>query len=179
MNLMAKTKNILNYNQLKSLSKKSGLINNDGPYLMKSTQFLKQLIRPSTNSEITLFKMSSKFFLFRELVFVRVKTKQGLSFESKVLKGSFNSFKNIKQLEKEFSKLDFLVRKNSLEIDSFEIIHTHPSGCYLEHSRGNQILSLGGISKSDVDVANYFYEKFKNYVSLKAICPGNITFCSA
>jgi hypothetical protein len=145
---------------------------------MKRTSFLNQLIRPSSDKEKNLFKKSTKFLFFRELVFVRVKTTQGISFDSRILKGSFNSFRNLRALEKEFFNLDFMVRKNSLDIESFEIIHTHPSGCYLDKQDDHQVLSLGGISKADTDVANYFFDKFNTSISLKAICPGGITFCS-
>ena len=179
MNLRAKTKNILNFKQLKKISSESLLINSDGPYLVKKALHLNQIIRPSSEDELELFRKSSKFFLFRECVFIRAKTIQGIKFDSKVLKGSFNKFKNIKLLEKEMDNLDFEIRKNSLDLASFEIIHTHPTGCYLEEDNGDQILSLGGISKADTEVAAIFHEKYKVLMSIRAICPGNITFCSA
>jgi hypothetical protein len=176
---MAKTKNIINFKQLKKISNESSLINSDGPYLVKKSLHLNQIIRPSTNDELDLYKQSCRFLFFREHVLVRAKTSQGLSFDSKVFKGSFNKFKNIKLLENAMKNLDFQVRRNSLELVSFEIIHTHPTGCYLEEDNGDHILSLGGISKADTDVAAYFHDKFKVLMSIRAICPGNITFCSA
>ncbi len=176
---MARTKNILNFNQLRELSKQTSLINMDGPFLVKRTPYLSQIIRNSSVEEVNLFKRSKKFILFKEHVLIRAITRQGIKFDSRILKGSFDKFANLKQLEKEFKELDFLVRKNGLDLKSFEIIHTHPTGCYIEKSDGHHVLSMGGISEADLDVSNYFNDLFNVRVDLRAICPGNITFCSA
>lgn len=179
MNLMARTKNTLDYNQLREISQQTNLINSDGPFLVKRTPYLSQIIRNSSLEERELFKRSKRFMLFKEHVFIRAITRQGITFDSRVLKGSFDKFSNLKSLKDEFSSLDFKVRKNGLDLKSFEIIHTHPTGCYIEKSDGHLVLSLGGISEADLNVSNYFNDLFNVRVDLRAICPGNITFCSA
>ena len=179
MNLLARTKNILNFTQLREISKETSLINMDGPFLIKRTPYLSQIIRNSSSEEIKLFRKSKRLMLFKEHVFVRAITLQGIKFDSKILKGSFDKFENIDALKYEFKKLDFKIRKNGFDLKSFEIIHTHPTGCYVEKMDGNMVISLGGISEADLEVSNYFNDIFNVRVELRAICPGNITFCSA
>jgi len=178
MNLMAKTKNILEFEKLKEISARTSLVKSDGPYLIQTNTNNTQIIKASDSFEQSLFKKSKKFLLFKERVIVRVHTHQGLKIDSKILKGDFNSFRNLKLIEDEMRKLEFLVRKKSFDILNFEIIHTHPTGCYLESSDGHQVISLGGLSLSDYEVANFFEEKFEVAVGLRAICPGNVTYCS-
>ncbi|WP_372655778.1 hypothetical protein [Halobacteriovorax sp.] len=178
MDLIKKKKSILNYSELKEISVKSSLINADGPYLIQKSVWSKQILKSSDSFEKELFKKSKTLFSFRELVVIRVKTKQGLSIESKILKGEFSSFSNIQALESEIHSLDFQVRKKSFDIDYFEIIHTHPTGCYIEKEDGHDVISLGGLSQSDYDVANYLQSKYEVRFGLKAICPGGVTYCS-
>ncbi|OUR94144.1 hypothetical protein A9Q84_17700 [Halobacteriovorax marinus] len=178
MNLMAKTKNILEFNKLKEISKFTSLIKSDGPYLVQRSTSSTQLLKASDDFEKILFKKSKRYLVFREHVIIRVHTKQGLSLDSKILKGSFNSFKNIALIEEEMRNLEFLVRKKSFDVKSYEIIHTHPTGCYLENVDGHQVITLGGLSLADYKVADYLEEKYEITIDLRAICPGNVTYCS-
>lgn len=178
MDLIRRKKSILNYTELKKISVKSSLINADGPFLIQKSIWSKQILKSSDKFETELFEQSKTLFSFRELVVIRAKTKQGLTIDSKVLKGEFSSFKNIQAIESEIHKLDFEVRKKSFDIVHFEIIHTHPTGCYIEKEDGNDVISLGGLSQADYDVANYLQSKYELSFSLKAICPGGITYCS-
>lgn len=175
---MAKTKNILEFSKLKEISARTSLIKSDGPFLVQRDGHTTQLLKASDSFEKSLYKKSKKFMIFKEHVLVRVHTVQGLKIDSKILKGSFNSFKNLKAIESEMRSLEFEVRKKSFDISYFEIIHTHPTGCYLENQDGHQVISLGGLSLSDYEVADFFKEKFEVSVGLRAICPGNVTYCS-
>ncbi len=178
MDLIKRKKSILNYNELKNISAKSSLVNADGPFLVQKNIWSKQILKSSDRFELNLFEKSKTLFSFRELVVIRAKTRQGLVIDSKILKGEFSSFKNIQSIEQEIYDLDFKIRKNSFDLDYFEIIHTHPTGCYIEKEDGHEVISLGGLSQSDYDVANYLQNKFQVGFRLKAICPGGITYCS-
>lgn len=178
MSLLGKKKSILNYQKLKEISIQSSLIHLDGPFLVQKTNHNKQLLKASDSFEKNLFKDSSRFFSFKETVIVRVKTKQGISFDSELLRGESSSFKNLKLIQNQIHELDFKVRKNSFDVDYFEIIHTHPTGCYLEKDGEYDVVTLGGLSSSDYEVADYFRNKFECDFKLKAVCPGGITYCS-
>ncbi|ATH07891.1 hypothetical protein BIY24_07990 [Halobacteriovorax marinus] len=179
MDLIRRKKSILNFKQLKEIGLRSSLINCDGPFLIQKSKNGKQILKSSDPFERNLFKKSQGIFGFRENVILRVKTIQGTSIESNILKGEFDSFKNMELLEREIRSLDFKVRKNSFDIAYFEIIHTHPTGCYLQRDDEYEVISLGGLSEADYMAANYLSEKYGYHFKLKAICPGEITYCSA
>ena len=178
MNLLRNDKSILTYSELKKISIQSSLINLDGPFMTQMNSWGKQILKSSDAFELDLFNKSKTMFSFREAVVIRVRTMQGLTIDSKVLKGEFSSFKNIKSIESEILSLDFKVRRNSFDINYFEIIHTHPTGCYIEQDGDYEVLSLGGLSQADYEVADYLKEKYGILFKLKAVCPGGVTYCS-
>ena len=178
MNLLRNDKSILTYSQLKKISVQSSLINLDGPFMTQKNSWNKQILKSSDPFELDLFKKSKSILSFREAVVIRVRTRQGLTIDSKVLKGEFSSFKNIKRIESQIFSLDFEVRKKTFDIAYFEIIHTHPTGCYIEQDGEHEVISLGGLSQADYEVANYLEEKYGVVFKLKAVCPGGVTYCS-
>ncbi|PIK15682.1 hypothetical protein [Halobacteriovorax sp. JY17] len=178
MNLLGNGKSILNYFELKKISIQSSLISLDGPYLIQRNFWSQQILKASDLFEVNLFKKSKTLFSFRESVVIRAKTKQGLVIDSKVLKGEFSSFKNLQEIEREIGRLDFKIRQKSFDLDYYEIIHTHPTGCYIERDGEHEVISLGGLSKSDYEVAEFLERKHSAIFKLKAICPGGITYCS-
>lgn len=114
-------------------------------------------------------KLLSLNLFKKERMVIRLKTKQGVDFESKMITGNKFSVSSQNEISKMIKELLYQVLKEKLLVKEIQIIHTHQN-----HKLAAGHWRIGDFSQRDLDSGHYLKNLF--HYPLKLIIVSSMGF---
>lgn len=133
--------------------------------------FSGQIIRKNNWVEKNLLNRSTLYFFPHEVFQIRVINTQNIDFSTKIYHGKKNKCSTKAELSLIIKEIVLKARKELLQIEEIEIMHTHPSLEVLIADETQSKFVFNGLSETDIKTTQEIAE-FVNYpLRIKAVTP--------